>query len=101
MGKELRDFGIVFRSVACNNKLSYGARTLYSILCTYRDKSTNTCFPGTNLLKDALGTTNRTRINDWLQELEDVKAIRRDTVFTTDKHIRRRTIVITDDNYEE
>lgn len=100
MGKDLRDYGIVFRDVVGNNKLSYGARTLYTILCTFRDRETNTCFPGTELLCEYLGTSNRTRINGWFKELEDIRVVRRDTRFNNLNGRKIRSILIMDSNYE-
>lgn len=92
----LKDYGIVFKSIMFNSKLSYGARTLYGILCTYRDMSSNTCYPGTTVLQEALGTNNRTRINDWFQELEDANAIKRHTEYMPTSHKKRRMVEILD-----
>lgn len=100
MGKDLKDYGLVFRSVAGNPKISKGARLLYCLLCTWRDKETNICFPGTNLLCETMDS-NRQRINEWLQELEDHKAIERHTRFDTKSGRKIRTIIVTDDNYEK
>lgn len=99
MGKDLRDYGIVFRNIVGNRELSYGARVLYSLLCTYRDRETNGCFPGTDLLCEHMGTDNRTRINGWFKELEQVNAVRRETRFNNLNGRKIRTIIITDDNY--
>lgn len=99
MDKQYTEFGLVFRSVICNSDISFPARTLYSILCTYRDKGTNACFPGTDILCKATGS-NRQRVNDWLLELEKAKAICRHTRFNTLTGRKIRTIVITDNSNE-
>ena len=99
MGKDLRDFGIVFRSVLGNKELTYGARTLYALLCTWRDKDTNVCFPGGELLTSNLGAS-RQQINDWFKELEKHKVLERQTRFNTLNGKKIRTIIIMDDNYE-
>lgn len=98
MGKDLRDYGLTFRSVIGNPQISKGARLLYTLLCTWRDKESNVCFPGTDLLCIHMGS-NRQRINEWLLELETFKVIRRDTRFNNLNGRKIRTILITDDNY--
>lgn len=95
---DLTGYGKIFKTIVCNNELSYGARTLYSILATYRNMSTNSCFPGTDILCEAMGTTNRTRINDWFLELENAGILRRETRMNTKNGKKIRTIVITDGN---
>lgn len=95
---KLSGYGIVFKDVMCNSKLSYGARTLYAILCTYRDRETNCCYPGTDILCEGLGTNNRNRINGWIIELEIAGIVRRETRFNTLNGRKIRTFIMLDKN---
>ncbi len=54
--------------VALNPLISRSAKALYSVLCTFRNTNTNTCWPGNETLCEALGTS-RDYIADWLKEL--------------------------------
>ena len=100
MGKELRDYGIVFRSVVGNPLISKGARLLYALLCTWRNKETNICYPGTALLTTSL-SSSRQQINIWFIELEQFKAVQRYTRIDNLSGKKIRTIYITDENYDK
>lgn len=100
MGKDLREYGISFRSVVGNPNISKGARLLYSLLVTWRDIETDACYPGSKLLCEHMGS-DRQQVNVWLLELERHNVIRRDTRFNNENHRKIRTIVILDDNYRE
>jgi hypothetical protein len=95
--EKLTDWGPVHRDVAGNPDISYGARALYALLCTYRNIHTSACFPGTNLLTEKMGT-DRFQINKWFLELESQGVVERITR-NTDKGKRLRTIVIKDEIY--
>jgi DNA-binding MarR family transcriptional regulator len=69
-------FGKVSKEVLADPSLSPGAKSLYALLCCYKDSITNTCNPGINRLSDELNAGHST-IKRWLKELKAAGIITR------------------------
>lgn len=68
-------FGKVSKEVMTDPSISPGAKSLYSLLCCYMDKS-RSCYPGIKRLSEELYVTPST-IKRWMNELKKAKIISR------------------------
>ena len=66
--------------VSRNNNITRDARALYSVLCTFRRKDGNYCWPTNEQLSGYMSMpgkkTKLDTITKWLQELEEHKVVR-------------------------
>lgn len=68
-------FGKVSKDVMTDPSISHGAKSLYSLLCCYMDKS-KICYPGIKKLSEDMSVSSST-VKRWLEELQDKKIITR------------------------
>lgn len=68
-------FGKVNKQILTDPSISPGAKSLYALLCCYKNKD-NECNPGLNRLSDELGIGYSTT-KKWLKELKDAGVISR------------------------
>lgn len=68
-------FGKVSKAVLTDPSISTGAKSLYALLCCYKNTA-NECNPGINRLSDELNIGYST-CKRWLKELKDKEIISR------------------------
>jgi len=69
--QKLVKFGVVDKDVVGHPELSMGAKALYSLLCCFKSKTLDQCFPSNTLLAEHLGCNERSvtryfkELNEW------------------------------------
>jgi DNA-binding MarR family transcriptional regulator len=76
MSFNITGFGKVSKNVCADPAITIGAKSLYSLLCCYRNNESNTCNPGIKRLSDELNAGQST-VKRWMKELKDAGIVSR------------------------
>jgi len=93
--KDTDIYGIIYAWVMKSKEIEIGPKALYALLCTYREASNNTCFPGDSKLAEQLMVDIRT-IRRYMLALQQARIIERITLFDPHSGKKKRTILLTD-----